>query len=553
MSVKKMRSFISRFGRYEDKRGFFLISLLFAAAVIIRAVSAGFEYLPILDDSIQYINYQSAGNLFGIIKEQGLFASRPLAAVIDLFFVGKMNGCLILPVIVFSAMHGVAGVLFMRLFKKIWGTGIGFAVVYALLPLGVEGTYWLSASSRIVVGLFFFAVAANLLEDFIEYGDWRRLGGFCVSALISYGFYEQILVVSFTFSILQFLRCILKNRRAAAGLISIPLVVIYFIFTNLNSSDSALGSRMTIALPNSPWYFDTFLPDVLGQIKTAFLGGGFYTLVRGFLRGISMCLSDFGGIIYIIAALGIGAAVYFITPNSIKEKLKRQRRGALIWGILLLLAPITPFLVIGNPWVSMRATVPSFIGIALIADFFMHLLFCRERIYASVCGVIAAIFMIAGASEIRDYHAVGEYDNILAEKLLEVSDEMSGRVGLLCLEEHPIDGQNFSYHEHIGSIGGSDWALRGKLTATNPDWGGFSPVPLAVNEDFFYKAWNQNTKRISGFDEIWLWDDEAFTFTKMTAEKLDSGEHDFEIFFPDGTPWGRVTEEGTYGYIEIYK
>ena len=153
----------------------------------------------------------------------------------------------------------------------------------------------------------------------------------------------------------------------------------------------------------------------------------------------------------------------------------------------------------------------------------------------------------------RDYHAVGEYDNIFAEKLLEVSGEMSGRVGLLGVEEHPIIGQNFTYHEHVGSIGGSDWALYGKLIATNPDWGGFSPVPLGVDEEFFYKAWNQNTKRISGFDELWLWNDEACTFTKMTAVKLDSGEHDYEIIFPDGTPWGRVAEEGTYGHIEIYE
>ncbi len=553
MSVKKMRSQISRFFLSEDKHRFFLISLLFAMAVIIRALSAGFEYLPILDDSIQYINYQKAGNLFALIEEQGLFSSRPLAAVIDLFFVGMMNRCLLLPVLIFSAMHGAAGVLLMRLFNKMWGTGIGFAVVYALLPLGVEGTYWLSASSRIVVGLFFSAVAANFLEDFITDGKWRRLLGFCIFALLSYGFYEQILVVSFTLSILQFLRCILKNRRAFAGLLSLPLAAIYFIFTSLNASDGALGSRISIAFPDSPWYFDTFLPDILGQIKTAFLGGGFHTLFTGFFRGVSMCISDFGGIVYIIVTLGIGTAIYLAMPNSMKNKLKKQHIGALIWGILLFLAPITPFLFIGNPWFSLRATVPSFIGLALIADYFMHLLLCRERIYAVVCGVMAVVFMIAGSSEVRDYHAVGEYDNILVEKLLEVSDEMSGRVGLLCLEEHPIDGQNFPYHEHVSSIGGSDWALYGKLNVANSKWCGFSPVPLGVEVDFFYKAWNQNTKRISGFDQLWLWDEETFTFAKMTAEKLDSGEHDYEILFPDGTPWGCVTEEGTYGYIEIYK
>ncbi len=548
-----MVSFVSRFISAKDKHRFLIISLLFAAAVMIRAVSAGAEYLPILDDSIQYINYQASGDLFGIIREQGLFASRPLAGVIDLFFVGKMNGCLLLPALIFSAMHGVAGVLFMRLFDKIYGSGIGFAIVYALLPLGVEGTYWISASSRIVTGLFFAAVAANILEDYIDKGKWWRILVFSLTALLSYGFYEQILVVSFTLSILQFLRRIRTSKRAILGLASIPLAAVYFIFTSMNASDSVLGSRISIALPNSRWYFDTFLPDILGQIKTAFIDGGIMTLFKGFARGITGCFENFGGIVFLIVTLLIGTAVYFAVPNSMKKKLVKLRIGAFIWGVLLFLAPITPFLIIGNPWFSLRSTVASFIGAALIADSLLRLILRRERIYAAVCGVLTVVFMIAGASEVRDYHAVGEYDNILAEKLLEVSDEMSGRVGFLCLEEIATAGQNFPYHEHIGSVGGSDWALLGKLRATDSTWSGFSPVPLGTHGEYFYKAWNQKTKRISGFDQLWLWDDVTLTFTKMKAVKLDSGEHDFEILFEDGTPWGRVLDDGTNGYIEIYE
>ena len=72
----------------DNTHNFFAISLLFAIAVMLRAISAGFEYLPILDDSIQYINFQRYGDFWGIIETQGLFSSRPLAALIDLFLVG---------------------------------------------------------------------------------------------------------------------------------------------------------------------------------------------------------------------------------------------------------------------------------------------------------------------------------------------------------------------------------------------------------------------------------------------------------------------------------
>lgn len=41
-----------------------------AAALILRAVSSGFEYLPILDDSIQYINYPKAPDYGELIESE---------------------------------------------------------------------------------------------------------------------------------------------------------------------------------------------------------------------------------------------------------------------------------------------------------------------------------------------------------------------------------------------------------------------------------------------------------------------------------------------------
>ncbi len=548
-----MNQIVSRFINLKNRQRFILITLLFALAVMIRALSAGTEYLPILDDSIQYITYPSVSDYFALIKVQGLFSSRPLAAIIDLFVIGQMNECLLIPVLLLSALHGVAGVLFLRLFDKIWGTGTAFAVFYALLPLGVEGTYWLSASSRIVTGLFFAAVAANLLEDFIDSGKWRYLAAFPIAALLSYGFYEQILVVSFTLSMLQFLRCVRASRRAWGAMLVFPMLAAYFVFTSLNTVDGVLSSRIQIAVPIGNWYYDTFLPDVIGQIGAAFIKGGTRTLFVGFARGLKFCIDSFGGIIYLAASLAVGAAIYFLTSHRAKTKLQKQRFGVYIWGILLFFAPITPFLIIGNPWFSLRATVPSFIGAGLLVDAILQLILRRERLYAIFCALIAAVCMIAGASEVNDYHDVGEYDNVLAAAILESADEMSGRVGFLCVEEIPIKGQNYAYHEHVASVGGSDWALYGKLTAVDPKWGGFYPVPLGVDGFSFYKGWNQSIKRISGFDEIWLWDDDTVSLTKMQALKLDTGEHDYEIRFEDGTPWGRVFEEDVYGYIEIYE
>ncbi|MBE6611776.1 MAG: hypothetical protein E7632_04740 [Ruminococcaceae bacterium] len=167
-----------------------------------------------LDDSIQYINYQRSEDFAALIEGQGLFASRPLAAIMDLFVIGPLNGALIVPAILLSVLHGLAGVLFWRLFDRIFGgIGIAFPIVYALLPLGVEGTYWLSASSRIVPGLLFTAVAATLFEEFADGGKWWNAALFPAAAILSYGFYEQILVLSVALTALQFLR----HRKKSGG------------------------------------------------------------------------------------------------------------------------------------------------------------------------------------------------------------------------------------------------------------------------------------------------------------------------------------------------
>ncbi|MBQ8509099.1 MAG: hypothetical protein IJ493_04245 [Clostridia bacterium] len=420
-----MSRFLSRIMTVKERNRFLLISLLFAAALIIRALSAGAEYLPVLDDSIQYINYPRSPDYAGLIESEGLFASRPLAAIMDLYVVGQMNGCLLIPVLIFAVMHGIAGVLFLRLFDKIWGTGVAFAILYALLPLGVEGTYWLSASSRIVPGLFFAVVAANLLEDFIDQGKWWRAVLFAAAALLSYGFYEQVLVLSFTLTALQFLRRF-RERRAWAAALAFPMAAVYFIFTGLHAANGALSSRMDIILPTSAWYFDTFLPDLLRQIGAAFLKGGVLTLVLGFFRGLTVCFGGIGGVICLLASLSVGAGIYFLIPNSMKEKLPAQRIGVWIWGVLLFLAPITPYFIIDSPWFSLRATVPSFIGAGLLIDALLRLILRRERIYAIFCAGIAAVCLIAGISEVNDYHAIGEYDDAVVDEIFDKADQMSG-------------------------------------------------------------------------------------------------------------------------------
>lgn len=539
-----MRLF-SREEEWSGARRVLLCALLFSAALCLRALAAGFVYEPILDDSIQYISYPSAPDYGALIRQEGLFASRPLAALTDLYFVGQLRACLLVPVLVFALMHGAAAALWTRLFRRYFGTGEAFAVVYALLPLGTEGTYWLSAASRIVPGLFFAALSATLLDAYIGRGGAWRVPLFALCELLSYGFYEQILVLSFAVTGLIFLRSA-KNRRAWWGFLAFPLLAAYFLFTSAHAGGS-LSGRMELAIPDSPWYWRVFVPDLLRQIGAAFVKGGWLTLTRGAWRGALYLLSGIGGVFYLLLALGAGVGLFFLARPHGKLTVVPLSgwRGALVWGVLLFLAPLTPYFVIANPYFSLRATVPSFIGAGLLIDLTLRALIRSGRVYAALSGALACVCLIAGASEISDYQANAARDAEIAAAILAREDEMSGRVGILGLEEYGIPAQNYAYHEHIASSSSSEWALYGKLVAAAGRELTCQPVPLATEGFCFYHGWNTETKRLSGFDELWAWEDGALF--PLAAER--TGENDFTLRRPDGSVYAAVWEEDGYGYI----
>ena len=146
-------------------------AVLFILALLLRASFGGIGYEPILDDTVQYILYPTSVDYGALIAREGMFSSRPLAALMDLFVVGQM-GNLFFAVILMAVMHGISCVLFQRILSRFFSVGPVFAVIYTLLPLGCEGTYWLSAATRVVSGLFFTACAAAVLCRFIEAGKW---------------------------------------------------------------------------------------------------------------------------------------------------------------------------------------------------------------------------------------------------------------------------------------------------------------------------------------------------------------------------------------------
>ncbi len=172
------------------------------SAIFIRYIYYGFKYYYQLDDYIQYHNFATSLDYGKLIMKEGFLAARPLAGIADLYVWSKFCGVMILGVLLISVMYAVSALLLLSLFRRLFGTGFFFIAVYTLLPLGFEGTYWMSASSRIVIGLFFSSLAIFIFQEICDSHKFRYIPLWMFIQLISFCFYEQALVFSFTLTII---------------------------------------------------------------------------------------------------------------------------------------------------------------------------------------------------------------------------------------------------------------------------------------------------------------------------------------------------------------
>ncbi|HWQ50307.1 MAG TPA: hypothetical protein VN369_00775, partial [Terriglobales bacterium] len=171
-------------------------------------------------------------------------------------------------------------------------------------------------------------------------------------------------------------------------------------------------------------------------------------------------------------------------------------------GLAFAAGPLVPFFFIANPWVSMRAAACCVPGLALAAD---AALGSRRAVGVAV----AAVFLLATASELADYAAVTRHDAALLEALAGATEGM-GRgtsVGVYGLEPYVLPEQNYIWHEHIHGVTESRWALTGGLRATANSMEVPTVTPLAGNIYMDYADLTQY--------DVFLQADEGMTITEV--------------------------------------
>ncbi len=542
-----MRDWISQTNR--QKAGWILALW---ALLMVRACAAGLEYWPQLDDYIQYHNYPTAESFSALQKAVGLLASRPLAGIADYFVWGRMFSFMLLGVAIVSLLYAVTALVLWSVLGRFFRVGPLFPVIMALLPLGVEGTYWMSASTRVVVGMFWAALAAWLFLKWMDRPKGWTLAAFLVCQLLPFGFYEQagILAVTLTVgtAILRYVYRAEDRKKCLLALWAPASMVLYLLLTRLLSNGGVYGSRAALILPVSRYYFNTFLPDILGQIWKVFINADLRILMRGFIRAAQQLLRG-QLLLWFVLTAALCAGVCLLGRKTKTEEGRLPLWLQLLSGLLLAAAPVTLFLILDNPWFSLRGAVTSFPGLALMADGVMEALWTktgvRREAPAALAALCALAFCMAGASEIADYRDTYQADQRAARAVLDVisadladeEDYPALSVGILGLEPTFLPRQNYLWHEHVTGCTESSWAFSGLVgsLADGLALPSLSPLPSAP----LYRRWNAEANRPDRFDRLYYYD--GAVLEPVTLEP--TGEKAFNVLRADGSQLGHIWEE----------
>ncbi len=513
--------------------------------IVLRYLCYGFNYFYQLDDYIQYFAYPTRPDRWGVVLEQGLLSSRPLAGLSDIYFWGNFFNIMIVAVILISLLYSISAVLFLKVFKKYFKTGFMFLVFYALMPFFYEAVYWVSASSRIVVGLFFTSVSVFFLDKFFEDKKKRYVFIFWITNLISLCFYEQVFVLSLLLSFILILLKLKENKKYLS-LIGILIFNAFFYFgitVIFKNTGSAIGSRMSIKIPSPE-----VLSDLLEQIKTAFFDVPQAITFKGFLRGIKIIIKDglwlFVPITILLAYCGFKLCQ--------KERIeKADKRKTLLVGIIIAVAPVSIFFVLYNPYVSMRNVLPSFVGLALIFDMaFSCFAYRRKTLMSVIASILLAVFFVSGISETYDYKQVYEFDMEVGKNIEAVMKANDYQYKTAFIIQNDDKGSvNIKFHEHGAGVTSSDWALWGLLNYFDYDnkQNNKKAIPIQTDNNIYHYPWDKESKDLSAFDKIYYWNNTKSEFAEVILDKITDDYA--EILTLDGWKVASIKEHNNTGYI----
>lgn len=420
-----------------------------------RYALCSFEYYSLLDDHIQYYWYSQMGDTFqNVFLRIGTISTRPLAGVFDVYVWSPLYIYAPWSILFITAVLNVLGVYFIKLALEDMDiyTGGVFYLVLLLMPLGFEAQYWLSASSRVIVGVFFTGASLLVLRQYRKKRRWYTFVLFCLLQLASYCFYEQTAILSFILCCAYIYKTKQKKTIYLVPVVNGCIIGIYYI---LMRNVGALSGRMSSMAIGELWPHIVFMAKEIYHV----LCMGIFTLnVTDFVRGLALLLEN----PWLMALIAVISGVFAWLSG-------REKHNS--WFSFFLGAAVAVFSVV-LLFITKDATMPfrvayiPMLGAALMIGFLLSKLHFHKSAAFITVFLAAFCFSVCNVSEMCDYREAAMIDKTICENIISALDDdtLSGE------RECYVIGAKRSYadgivlhREHIINAVSSDWALTGAV------------------------------------------------------------------------------------------
>ena len=508
-----------------------------ALIMLLRVFYFGFTYFNYLDDNNTYgVFFRRNGDIWNdIILWYRLYTFRPIAFFADAYITQWFWPRMELVLLFNTVMTFATLVLFKEVLKK---SGIRFGVaglvICALLPLNIEAVYWIGASTRFVPGMFFSVLSCYVLMKFLDKEYGRRnlvLFLYFFFNLIATGFYEQIVVFNFVFTLIIIALNFRRLGYDKAIVTAIPFVSLFAISAHyifFMGHGERLANRAVMVSSGFISHFAStagsvgrlLVPANLNMLYTGFFG--FFSIDINILQGLALLL---------ILGFALICGLSLLSEEAESDGIHIK----ILVGVLLAAAPFAPFFLLENNFMAFRNVYPSLFGIAIFIDAVVDILRRVRvgRLAASTLGaVLCFIFLLAGITEINNYRLIETDDNIIAENFLETFRETgfddTGQI-IVLNTRHRFSETSREGFENISS---SDWAFLGKLNANTDEFYFKNIRPVVAETESF-------PRDVLTADTLFLGMD-----SNMNIVTLRFGSSGRQLYCGLGLPFGELILEG---------
>jgi len=443
----------------------------------------GFAYYPILDDFIQYGCYPAYENLSHVYLTIGTLSTRPLASLLDPTFWGlfwEVPGVALALVVL---LHLGSGLLLIAALRRLsLAPSPFFLALYLLFPLGMEGRYWLSASTRVVVGLFFAAVALYFLSLYMTKNKASYVFLFGLFQLIACGFYESVSVFCASVACLLFLYRPTK-KHILIPVISALNVALMFLYYKMFSSLGALGSRAGagFSLSRLPEQIYSLVKQ-LGELAVV----SWNSVAKGTAEGFTLlCSSGLWGIVVLILIVLVSLCLSLLLRDQTGRFNKKKACIFLLGGLTLFIASLVPNLLAEEVWLTNRSMFVPMIGLFLMLEPLFSLFSVKIQKVLLFCLVFVCI--TSSVNEYDVYRRVSRQDVRLVDELANSLTEevLTGEKKVQVVLNHPVvTEQNALYKDHVKSVFDADWSLSGALRERLGNLQVVCTTPCLIGESF---------------------------------------------------------------------